>query len=152
MNYCQTKPQEKLEYNQLLEDFILGCKQTQKIGMEYERIPVFKTTGEVVPYSGKYGVCEFLREVAKVDNWDYILDETNIIGLKKFHDTITLEPGCQIELSIEPQEKIDDIKRRIEEIDSIFENILEDFGIKLLNKGVSPITTYKNIQLLPNLL
>ena len=110
MNYCQAKPQEKLEYNQLLETFILGCKKTEKIGMEYERIPIVKSTGEVASYSGEFGICEFLREVAKVDNWDYILDDTNIIGLKKLHDTITLEPGCQVELSIEPQEKIADIK------------------------------------------
>ncbi len=149
MNYCQTKLQDKLEYNQLLDNFILGCKQTEKVGMEYERIPIHKSTGDVVPYDGEFGICEFLREVAKEDNWDYLLDETNIIGLKKLHDTITLEPGCQIELSIEPQEKIADLKKRIEEIDSVFNPILDNFGIKLINLGVSPKTTYKNIKLLP---
>ena len=149
MNNCQTTLQEKLEYNQLLENFILGCKKSQKIGMEYERIPVSKQTGEVTQYSGEFGVCECLRSFAKEDNWDYLLDENNIIGLKKLHDTITLEPGCQIELSIEPQEKIADIKNRIEEIDAAFEPILENYGIKLLNLGVSPKTTYKNIELLP---
>ena len=149
MSYCETKPTEHLEYNQLLEEFILGCKTTKKIGMEYERIPVIKVTGETAPYGGEYGICEVLREVAKLDNWDYILDDINIIGLKKFHDTITLEPGCQIELSIEPQEFIRDLKKRIEEIDSVLLPVLDKFGIKLLNKGVSPVTTYKNIKLLP---
>ena len=36
------KTEERLEYNQLLDEFLLGCKTTQKIGMEYERIPVSK--------------------------------------------------------------------------------------------------------------
>ena len=92
MNYCESKIKNRLEYNQLLEEFILGCKKTEKIGIEYERIPVNKQTGEVVSYWGEYGMCELLREFAKDDNWDYILDDINIIGLKKLHDTITLEP------------------------------------------------------------
>ena len=149
MNYCEEKQQEKLEYNQLLEEFILGCKSTKKVGMEYERIPIIRVTKEVAPYGGEYGVCEFLREVAKLDNWDYILDDVNIIGLKKLHDTITLEPGCQVELSIEPQNYIKDLKKRIDEIDSVFAPILDKFGIELIAKGVSPKTTYRNIKLLP---
>ena len=149
MNYCETKTNRHLEYNQLLEEFILGCKATQNIGMEYERIPVYKSTEEVVPYYGEYGICELLREFAKEDNWDYILDDVNIIGLKKLHDTITLEPGCQFELSIEPQEYIKDLKSKIDLIDSNLKPFLQKFGIELLNKGVSPKTTYRNINLIP---
>ena len=149
MSYCQTKSKERLEYNQLLDEFILGCKSERNIGIEYERIPIIKLTEQVAPYGGEYGVCEALREIAKIDNWAYILDDINIIGLKKFHDTITLEPGCQIEFSIEPQKYIRDIKLRIETLDSIILPVLDKFGIKLINKGVSPVTTYKNIKLLP---
>ena len=149
MNYCESKIKNHLEYNQLLEEFILGCKKTQKIGMEYERIPVNKANSEVVSYYGDYGMRELLREFAKEDNWDYILDDVNIIGLKKLHDTITLEPGCQFELSIEPQELIKDLRNKIETIDSALCPILDKFGITLLNKGISPKTTYRNIALLP---
>ena len=141
MNYCESKTKNHLEYNQLLEEFILGCKNTQKIGMEYERIPVHKENGEVVSYYGEDGMCELLREFAKEDNWDYLLDDINIIGLKKLHDTITLEPGCQFELSIEPQDSVNDLKNKIEEIDKNLKPILDKFGIELINKGVSPKTT-----------
>ena len=147
MNYCKTK--NHLEYNQLLEEFYNGCKNTQKIGMEYERIPVRKSDSEVVSYYGEYGMEELLREIAKEDNWDYILDGANIIGLKKLHDTITLEPGCQFELSLEPQDYIKDLKSKIEEIDTNIRPILDKFGIELINKGVSPKTTYRNIKLIP---
>lgn len=143
------KSEERLEYSQLLDEFLLGCTTDQKIGMEYERIPVSYYGKNVVPYEGDFGMCELLREFAKVDNWDYILDGTSIIGLKKLHETITLEPGCQFELSLEPQQYVRDLKNRVEEIDSILQPILEDFDIKFLNVGVSPKTTYKNIKLLP---
>lgn len=143
------KTEERLEYSQLLEEFILGCKTSQKIGLEYERIPVSKYGKNVIPYEGDFGMCELLKEFAKYDNWDYILDGNSIIGLKKLHDTITLEPGCQFELSIEPQEFIRDLKKRIEEIDSNLKPLLKEFEIKFLNVGVSPKTTYKNIKLIP---
>ena len=143
------KTEERLEYAQLLEEFILGCKADQKVGMEYERIPVSYYGKNVVPYEGEYGMRELLRELAKIDNWDYILDDKEIIGLKKFHETITLEPGCQFELSLEPQQYIRDLKKRVDEIDSVLKPILEDFDIKFLNTGVSPKTTYKNIKLIP---
>jgi len=149
VNYCESKTDNHLEYNQLLEEFILGCKTAQKIGMEYERIPVHKSNDEVVSYYGEYGMCELLREIAKEDNWDYILDDTNIIGLKKLHNTITLEPGCQFELSLEPQDTIFGLKNKIEEIDKNIKPLLDKFGIKLINKGVSPKTTYRDIDLLP---
>jgi len=143
------KTEERLEYSQLLEEFVLGCKTSQKIGLEYERIPVSKYGKNVIPYEGDFGMCELLKEFAKYDNWDYILDGNSIIGLKKLHDTITLEPGCQFELSIEPQEFIRDLKKRIEEIDSNLKPLLKEFEIKFLNVGVSPKTTYKNIKLIP---
>lgn len=149
MSQCGVKTEERLEYNQLLDEFLLGCKPEQKIGMEYERIPVSKYTCNTISYEGDYGICEFLREFAKVDNWDYILDGTNIIGLKKLHDTITLEPGCQFELSIEPQNRICELKQRIEEINDALKPLLYEFDIELLNVGVSPKTTYKNIKLIP---
>lgn len=149
MNNCGVKTEGRLEYRQLLDEFLLGCKNEQKIGMEYERIPVSKYDNSVIPYEGIYGMCELLREFAKNDNWDYILDGTNIIGLKKIHDTITLEPGCQFELSIEPQETIHELKQKIDEINSNLQPLLDEFEIKLLNLGVSPKTTYKNIKLLP---
>ena len=149
MNYCEVKQDDRLEYCQLFDEFVLGCKTEQKIGMEYERIPIYKNTGEVVPYEGEFGICELLREFAKVDNWDYILDGNEIIGLKKLHNTITLEPGCQFELSMEPQNTVAELKHNIEEINFALNPVLEKFGIELLNKGVSPKTTYRNIKLIP---
>ncbi|MCQ2739227.1 MAG: glutamate-cysteine ligase family protein [bacterium] len=149
MNYCKLETEERLEYSNLTDEFYGGCKTEQKIGMEYERIPVYKSDGEVVPYKGEFGIGELLREIAKINNWDYILDNNNIIGLKKLHDTITLEPGCQFELSLKPQNTIAELKNKIEEIDFAISPALEYFGIKLLNIGVSPKTTYRSIELLP---
>lgn len=145
MNYCK----EKLSYDSIYHLYKNGCKEEKNIGMEYERIPVDRKTFESVSYYGFYGVCELLKEFATIDNWDYILDNEEIIGLKKLHDTITLEPGSQIEMSLEPQKNVSELKNKVEQIDSVLALLFDKYGIKLLNYGVSPISTYKNISLIP---
>ena len=145
MNYCK----QKLCYDDILKEYQMGCKESETIGMEYERLPIDKDTHIAASYYGLFGVCELLKEFAEIDNWDYILDDNNIIGLKKLHDTITLEPGSQIEYSIEPENTVADLKNKIESIDSVLNILLDKYGIQLINYGVSPLSTYKNIQLIP---
>jgi len=149
MNSCKTRNAEILEYDQLFDEFIHGCKTEEKIGIEYERIPVSTRTQEQATYSGDFGICELLKHFGKNNNWDYIYENENVIGLKKLHDTITLEPGCQFEISLEPQKYISDLKSSIEKIDNALKPLLEEFEISLLNVGVSPKSTYKNIPLIP---
>ncbi len=120
-----------------------------RVGVEYERLPIFDVTGANVDYYHEFGICNLLRKFAKDDNWDYITDDFNIIGLKKEHQTITLEPGCQVEFSMTPREKISQLKDDIDKIDGALKKGLENFGITLLNYGVSPLVTYKSINLIP---
>ena len=141
--------EKKLEITDIINLFKEGCKSEEKIGMEYERLPINKETKQAVPYDGCYGVFEFLRTFARENNWEYIFDNENIIGLKNLHDTITLEPGCQIELSIEPEFTVKKLKEKIDNIDLKFKDILELFNMELLAYGVYPNTTYHNIQIQP---
>lgn len=145
--YMQTKV--KLRKDDILKLYFDGCKQTKTIGMEYERLPISLKTYKAVDYSSDTGVCNFLRNFAKEENWDYITDDYNIIGLKQGHDTITLEPGCQTELSIKPEETVGKLKDKIETLNRQMKPILDKFGITLLNYGVSPLSTNKNIKLIP---
>lgn len=149
MNKLQTK--EKLEREDILKLFKEGCKpQTEhKIGVEYERLPISVVTGNAVSYDNDFGVCNFLRTFAKSENWDYITDDYNIIGLKQGHDTITLEPGSQVELSIKPESTIDAVKRKIDLLNNQMAPILDKFNIRLLEYGVSPVSTHKSINLIP---
>lgn len=145
MTYCK----EQLSIERLTEDFYRGCKQEEYIGLEYERLPINKNTKEAVSYYGEFGVCDVLKEFARSENWDYLLDDGEIIGLKKLHDTITLEPGSQVELSIEPQKTVAEVKKKIDDINKGLVQIFDKYDISLYNYGVYPKTTYKNIKLIP---
>lgn len=149
MSNIQT--QEKLDKKEILKLFKSGCKSREqfRIGIEYERLPIFSVTSKAVDYSSDNGVCNFLRNFAKEENWDYITDDYNIIGLKQEHDTVTLEPGSQIELSLKPEKTIDDIKNKVDDLNKKMSPILDKMGITLLNYGVSPLSTHKSINLIP---
>lgn len=145
------KTQERLEYQDILNIYSSGCKEKSlfKIGVEYERLPISIVTKKAVDYGSEFGVCNFLRAFAKTENWDYITDDYNIIGLKQGHDTITLEPGCQIEMSIKPEKTIQELEKKITLLDKQMAPILDKMGIKLLQYGISPLSTHKMINLIP---
>ncbi len=145
MTHCK----ERLSLNDLTQLFYRGCKTEKLLGLEYERLPVNKYTNTAVSYYGESGVCQILKEYAKLDNWDYILDDNEIIGLKKLHDTITLEPGAQVELSLEPSASVSGLKTKIDKINLTLKDVFDKFDAKLLNYGIYPKTTYKNIKLIP---
>ena len=151
VNLSKLQTKQFLEYQEILSLYTSGCKEKSlhKTGLEYERLPVSMVTDKAVDYYSEFGICNFLRAFAKSENWDYITDDYNIIGLKQGHDTITLEPGCQVELSVEPQFRICDLEKRINKLDELMEPVLDKMGITLLGYGVSPLSTHKMINLLP---
>ncbi len=147
----------KLEERQILrrEDltqiYNSGIKKQKDfaIGMEYERIVISKSSYKNVDYWADYGIKNFLEEFAYINNWDFIMEGKNPIGLKKLHDTITLEPGAQVELSIKPEKSIFDLKAKIDKITQDMELILSKYNLQFLNYGISPYSTYKSINLIP---
>lgn len=146
-----TKTEKRLEFQDIREIYTAGCKTKAdfKIGLEYERLPIKTDTGLAADYYSEYGICNLLRTFAKRENWDYITDSYNIIGLKQGHDTITLEPGCQLEFSLEPQKSVQDIEKKVVNLNKLLSPVLKQMNISLLNYGVSPLSTHKNIGLIP---
>jgi len=143
--------QKVLNRDEILKLYTKGYTQPEdyRIGMEYERLPISATSYKAVDYWSEYGVKNFLEEFAREATWDYILDGKNIIGLQKGHDTITLEPGAQIEISTKPERTIFQLKNKIDSINSTMELLLANSNMTLLNYGVSPYSTHKSIHLIP---
>lgn len=140
-----------LSKKDLIQGFELGCKNKSdfKFGMEYERLLINKKTFHAVPYYGENGIYRLLRQIAFQDEWSYITDFGQVTGLKKGNSTITLEPGGQVEISLAPQDSIKNIEKEIERLDKKILPIVKNLGIGFINYGISPLSTYKDIQLIP---
>lgn len=143
--------QKEIEIEDILSVFQKSCKhaEEQKIGIEFERLPISSKDFKMIDYSKENGIYDLLRTFAKLDGWEYITDDYNIIGLKKGDDVISLEPGSQLELSFCPEKNIADIKAKIDSFNKKINPILRKYEINLLEYGVSPVSTYKYINLIP---
>lgn len=143
--------EEKVSIKNILSTFNDGCKHAgeEKVGVEFERLPLSSANFEMVDYSKENGIYDLLRAFAKLDGWEYITDDYNIIGLQKGADRINLEPGCQFELSLMPEKSISELKLKIDNINKRINPILKKYEINLVEYGISPISTYKYIKIIP---
>lgn len=145
------KIEQKIEKSDLIKLYTKGYTKPDdfKIGIEYERVPVRAGSICSVDYWDEHGIRNLLEKYAHEETWDYITDEKNIIGLKKGHDTLTLEPGCQLEISAKPERTIFEIEDKINSINEGLRVLTKKRGILLLDYGVSPYSTHKGIHLIP---
>ena len=145
------KTDKKLEKDEILNIYKKGFKKPTEfcIGLEYERLPISCSSIKTVDYWSDYGIKKLLETYAKEDTWDLITDNKNIIGLQKNHDTVTLEPGSQLELSIKPEKTVFGLKNKIEQINETLLPICKHLNISLLNYGVAPYSTHKSINIIP---
>ena len=93
----------------LIEWFFQGCKTPEnwRIGTEHEKFAYYKkdTSYEPLPYLGDSSVKSLLNGLSKF-GWERVYENNQPIALKKNNQSITLEPGGQIELSGAPLENI----------------------------------------------
>jgi glutamate--cysteine ligase len=136
---------------QLTKFFASGCKSKKdfKIGLEFEKIAVNSYNFKSVPYSGKNGLRDFLFKYKSFDRMDEIFIDDSLLGLNIDSGYISLEPGCQTELSTIPFEKVSDIASIIEEWNLKSAFLGEELGIYWLGCGIQPLSTFENIEMIP---
>ena len=107
-----------------------------KIGIEHEKFLFDLKTNKRVNYPTILKMFEGLYEFG----WKPILENENIIGLKKNGKSITLEPGNQIELS---GDQLNNIHEACSESqDYLFEikQVIKKLNLKIVSAGFDPIS------------
>ncbi|MGZ9143522.1 MAG: glutamate-cysteine ligase family protein, partial [Candidatus Binatia bacterium] len=124
-------------------------RERWRVGTEYEKVGVDRSTGQAIPYFGPRGVDRILREMIERYGWEPEEQNGNIIALSRDRTQITLEPGGQIELSGEPCDSIHctyaEFTQHIREL----LEVCEPLGIVFLGLGMQPISRLDEIQWVP---
>ena len=96
-----------LNKTDLIKWFEDGCKPKHlfRIGTEHEKFVYKLDTLKPVSYNEASGIKNILKSLTRF-GWQEVNEEGNLIALKKDNQSITLEPGGQLELSGAPLENI----------------------------------------------
>src|SRR5574344_135616 len=111
-----------LTKNEILDYYFNSIKprEMHKIGLEYERISLDFKSGKNADYEK---IKEIIKCFAEIKNWTITYDETTIIGAKSGGNSISLEPGCQFEISLAPRKNISEIEVEISELIGLIDKI-----------------------------
>ncbi|WBW99523.1 glutamate--cysteine ligase [Oceanirhabdus sp. W0125-5] len=123
--------------------------ENYKIGMEVEHFIIKKDTGVSVDYFELNGIRDALKDLHKHGEWEAIFERDNIVGLKKNGSLITLEPGAQVEISVQPLEKIEDIEREYTDILKEIRNCIEKNNQDIAIIGYHPKSKIDEIHFIP---
>ena len=120
-----------------------------RVGTEYEKVGIDRSTGKAIPYFGPRGVDRILRELIDRYGWQPEEQDGNIIALARDKAQITLEPGGQIELSGEPCDSIhctySEFTQHIREL----LEVAEPLDIVFLGLGMQPVSRLDEIEWVP---
>jgi len=138
--------------NDLNEYFFKGIKPIQnlKIGVEHEKFILNKNTFRPLSYDEDNGIKNILERWS-TEGWTPLYDDKQItiVALSKNRESITLEPGGQLELSGAP---LDNIHETCEETTKHLHDLKKlgkEFNFILLGMGVEPNLTIDDFPWMP---
>ncbi|XP_061337250.1 glutamate--cysteine ligase, chloroplastic-like [Gastrolobium bilobum] len=139
---------EPLTKDDLIDYFLSGCKPKEKwrIGTEHEKFGFEFETLRPIKYKQ---ISALLNGIAARFDLDKIMEGDNIIGLKKGKQSISLEPGGQLELSGTP---LKTLYQTCDEINSHLyqaKTVAEEMGIGFLGLGFQPKWRLEDIRRMP---
>ena len=120
-----------------------------RVGTEYEKVGIDRSSARAIPYSDRRGVEFILRELIARFGWEPEEQDGHIIALSRGNAQITLEPGGQIELSGEPCDSIHctyaEFTQHIREL----LEVTEPLDIVFLGLGMQPVSRLDEIEWVP---
>ena len=149
MNTIITENQILENKTELINVFKSGYKKSQKLGVEFEKLPIHNSDFKSVEFFFNNGILDFLTKYQKYSNGIPLYENSFILGIAAHNGNITLEPGCQVEMSFVPQEKISDIEKQLTDYNKITSQIADTMGISFLALGCQPVSTFETIKIIP---
>jgi len=137
----------------LLEEFASyfssGCKTPGqfKTGFELEHF-IVGAARRNVNYSQPGGAAQLLGELAPRFPQRQ-LEGGHILGLSDDEMAISLEPGAQLEISIEPKASIAEARAAYRRFRALVDPQLKQYGHRLVQRGYLPSSSINDIELIP---
>ena len=134
----------------LVAFFERGCKPLAdwRIGTEHEKFAYRMSDLRPLPYGGADGIRAILEHLQRY-GWEPIYEGENVIALSLGAQSVTLEPGGQLELSGAP---VEDIHQTCHEVNTHLAQVKEigaELGVGFLGLGYQPKWRYEDMHVMP---
>ncbi|MBQ7287210.1 MAG: hypothetical protein IJW73_05555 [Candidatus Gastranaerophilales bacterium] len=126
--------------------YLSGIKNDLRIGLEYERLSLDIDGLKNAQYEK---LEQIIRSFCSLASWEIDFDNETIIGAHNQDGTsISLEPGCQLEISIAPKKDILAIDLELNKIINTLDEIAKKLGVVFVGYGISPVSCVDDIKVL----
>lgn len=131
--------------------FEAGAKPRDRwgVGLEYERFGVLTDTLDPVPYEGERSVEALLHRLIREHRWEPHQEDGRVLGARRGSTRITLEPGCQVELSGGVHAGLDPMRLELQTYLEEIEAAATPLGITFLGVGMQPLAPLGRIPWIP---
>ena len=135
----------------LVEHLAAGSKPRPKwrIGTEHEKFGYRTRDLSPLPYEGDDGIASVLDGLVERYGWRAVRDRGKVIALTFGNQSITLEPGGQLELAGSPLETIHDTCVEVNTHLRQVKAVAEDLGVAFLGVGFHPTRKLDEIPVMP---
>lgn len=110
-----------------------------RLGMEHENLPLDARSLAPVPYDGERGIEQLLAALGREGGWKPVHEAGRLVALDRDGQSITLEPGGQLELSGRPATLATEAADEFREHLATLLRISEPLGIAWLALGLQPL-------------
>lgn len=131
--------------------FAAGAKPRGRwgVGLEYERFGVLTDTLAPVPYEGERSIEALLHGLVRDHGWEPHEEDGRVLGARRGTTRITLEPGCQVELSGGVHAGLDAMRHELQTYLEEIEAAAAPRGITFLGVGMQPLAPLARIPWIP---
>tara|TARA_R110002096_G_scaffold76069_13_gene179772 strand:+ start:4865 stop:6292 length:1428 start_codon:yes stop_codon:yes gene_type:complete len=140
-----------IENKQQLIDYIAAGNKPKSdwtIGTEHEKFGFCMKNLKPVPYEGTRGIRAILEAMQEF-GWAPMLEGETIIGLTKDGQSVTLEPGGQLELSGAMRKTLHETCSEVSSHLKLTKAVSEKLGIGFLGVGFNPNTARNDVPIMP---
>ena len=119
------------------------------VGLEYERFGLLADTGEPVPYDGARSVASVLERLVRERGFEPDSEDGHLLGGRRGGTRITLEPGCQLEMSGAVHRDLESMRAELVAYLDDVARASRHAGIAWLGVGMQPLAPLARLPWIP---
>ena len=128
--------------NKIIKYFESGIKETESIGVENEKFLFFKNTKKRADFEI---ITNLLEKFHQKFNWEKVNEGKNLIGLKLNGQSISLEPGNQLELAGDKLNNIHEVCAESYNFQDQLTTICKELNLESISVGYDPLTKLSEV-------